>query len=97
MTLKVNNAVKLMLLKQVKHQFLIYNIGLNKMVIGFIFNVLKILKVTGIGKRIEVIDLVVGVLVYRKRRTTCEPINPAPPVMRIFLLSDIFKILRQRN
>ena len=51
-------------------------------VVGPLLDIAQVLQVAGIGQLVEVDDAAVGYFVT-KSRTTCEPMNPAPPVISI--------------
>lgn len=44
----------------------IHNVAFNEAVIAFGFNILQVGKVSGVGKLVEVVDGVVGILVYEE-------------------------------
>ena len=78
---EVNDSVGLVAVDEVLNGGGVADVDALKAVVGGLVDVREVFKVAGIRQRVNVDDGGLGVALY-KRRTTCEPMNPAPPVMR---------------
>ena len=83
---KVNDSVEAIFFEQAFNLWSIGNIGFFENIVRCVLDILQVLEIACISKGIKVYDPIVGIFI---KRTTCEPINPAPPVM-----SNVFFMLR---
>ena len=63
---KVDDSVNFLVLHQFKHGIKVANIHSDKLVVRFVFHILEVFKVSGIGQFVEVYDLVVRVFVHKQ-------------------------------
>lgn len=62
---KMNDGIRIDFSKQTVNKSGIGYIAFNKLIVGFVFNIFKIGKVTCIGQAVEVTDVVIGIVVYK--------------------------------
>ena len=63
---QMDNAVDLVLLHQRQDGIEIANIGFDKHIVGFVFDVFQVGQVAGIGQLIEIYNVIIGILVDKK-------------------------------
>ena len=63
---KVNDAIDMLFFQERYDRIKIADIGLYKMVVGLVFNVLQISEITCISKLIEVVNLVIRVGIHEQ-------------------------------
>lgn len=62
----MDNAVYVVLLKQVAYGVKITDVGFNESIVGLVFNVFEVGQIAGISQLVEVDDVVFGILVDKK-------------------------------
>ncbi len=79
---KVDDPVDAVLPEQFTHRLEVADVAPDESVVPPLLDVREVGKVASIGQLVQVDNPVIGVFRH-ERRTTCEPMKPAPPVIRI--------------
>ena len=62
----MDDAVDFFVLHQLVEGIEVANVHLDKLVVGFVFNVFQVGQVAGIGQLVQVDDVIFGVFVYKQ-------------------------------
>ena len=63
---KMNNTIYMLILHQLIECIKVANVHLDKLIVGFVLNVLKIGKIASISQFVKVDDFILRILVYKK-------------------------------
>lgn len=84
---KMDDTVYLVFLHNLLHTFIVAYVSLYEHIVKLILYVFQVRQVAGISQLVRLMILYSGYL-FTNRRTTCEPMKPAQPVIRMLRLSS---------
>ena len=60
---EVDDAINIITFHDVEHQIKVTNVGFDKVIVGFVLNILQVRQITGVSELIHVVNVVLEVLV----------------------------------
>lgn len=81
---EVHDDIGTFLFKQIENEVTIGDVAFDKLVVRLVFYALETFQISGVSQRVELMISSSG-YVLTMYSTKLEPMNPAPPVTRIFM------------